>query len=412
MQRDYYEVLGVATTATEKEIKLAYRKLALLYHPDRNYGAVEEAEAKFKELTSAYSVLSDPNERSFYDANRSSILLGLEAGTATNVPIFKYMSPSCFSGFDDLPTGFYSVYRGVFAQLDTEESLCEGYIKLPSFGSSSSPLDEVSTFYLHWEAFSTRKAMCHEVEWNINHAPNREIRRLMERDNKSSMSGAKREFNEKVRVLVSCVKRRDPRVLELTLLRNKKAEEQRKRQEEVLRRKQLEKQQARERLRQQMIDAQNGDSEVDDESDVEIHDNQAFVDVDFDSFHVSTPTQSIKSDSEEERFFCEACKKEFKSQGELKNHENSRKHKENVAKRGGPVATNQNQSTTGSQPTATSTTNHSKAQSKSKSKKNGDLSCRQCGQEFSSKNKLFDHLEESGHAIAVLPSQPKSKRKK
>lgn len=65
-KRDYYEVLGVAKTATPDEIKKAYRKLALQYHPDRNPGN-KEAEEKFKEAAEAYGVLSDPDKRKRYD---------------------------------------------------------------------------------------------------------------------------------------------------------------------------------------------------------------------------------------------------------------------------------------------------------------------------------------------------------
>lgn len=65
-KRDYYEVLGVAKTATAEEIKKAYRKLAIQYHPDKNPGN-KEAEEKFKEAAEAYSVLSDPEKRKRYD---------------------------------------------------------------------------------------------------------------------------------------------------------------------------------------------------------------------------------------------------------------------------------------------------------------------------------------------------------
>ena len=64
--RDYYEVLGVPRTATEKEIKSAYRKLARKYHPDLNPGD-KAAEARFKELQGAYDVLSDAEKRKKYD---------------------------------------------------------------------------------------------------------------------------------------------------------------------------------------------------------------------------------------------------------------------------------------------------------------------------------------------------------
>ncbi len=63
--KDYYESLGISKSATPEEIKRAYRKLALQYHPDRN--KTKEAEAKFKEVTKAYEVLSDPQKRQTYD---------------------------------------------------------------------------------------------------------------------------------------------------------------------------------------------------------------------------------------------------------------------------------------------------------------------------------------------------------
>jgi molecular chaperone DnaJ len=65
-KQDYYELLGIGRNAGEEEIKKAYRKLALQYHPDRNPGD-KRAEEKFKEVSEAYSVLSDPQKRSQYD---------------------------------------------------------------------------------------------------------------------------------------------------------------------------------------------------------------------------------------------------------------------------------------------------------------------------------------------------------
>jgi curved DNA-binding protein len=64
--KDYYQILGVARTASAEEIRSAYRKLALKYHPDRNPGN-KQAEDKFKEMNEAYQVLSDPQKRARYD---------------------------------------------------------------------------------------------------------------------------------------------------------------------------------------------------------------------------------------------------------------------------------------------------------------------------------------------------------
>lgn len=69
--KDFYAILGVEKTASESEIKNAYRKLALKYHPDRNPGDHELAE-KFKEISVAYAVLSDPNKRRQYDISGPS----------------------------------------------------------------------------------------------------------------------------------------------------------------------------------------------------------------------------------------------------------------------------------------------------------------------------------------------------
>lgn len=65
-KRDYYEILGVSKTATAEEIKKAYRKVAIQFHPDKNPNN-KEAEEKFKEAAEAYEVLSDVNKRAQYD---------------------------------------------------------------------------------------------------------------------------------------------------------------------------------------------------------------------------------------------------------------------------------------------------------------------------------------------------------
>lgn len=65
MGKDYYKILGIPRSATDDEIKKAYRKLALRYHPDKNKSP--NAEEKFKEVAEAYEVLSDKSKRDLYD---------------------------------------------------------------------------------------------------------------------------------------------------------------------------------------------------------------------------------------------------------------------------------------------------------------------------------------------------------
>ena len=76
---DFYNTLGVARNASDDDIKKAYRKLAMTYHPDRNNGS-SEAEEKFKEITEAYDVLRDPNKRAMYDRYGEAGLRGGAGG--------------------------------------------------------------------------------------------------------------------------------------------------------------------------------------------------------------------------------------------------------------------------------------------------------------------------------------------
>jgi molecular chaperone DnaJ len=101
-KRDYYEVLGVGRNATEQELKGAYRKLALKYHPDRNPGN-KEAEEKFKEAAEAYAVLSDAEKRRAYDMYGHQGVSGA-AGAGFSPDIFADFSDifGDFFGFGDL----------------------------------------------------------------------------------------------------------------------------------------------------------------------------------------------------------------------------------------------------------------------------------------------------------------------
>ena len=99
-KRDYYEVLGVARTATEQEIKSAYRKLALKHHPDRNPGD-KAAEDQFKEAAEAYAVLADADKRHMFDRFGHAGL----GGAATSG-----FDPTVFTGFEDILGGLGDIF--------------------------------------------------------------------------------------------------------------------------------------------------------------------------------------------------------------------------------------------------------------------------------------------------------------
>jgi len=98
-KRDYYEVLGVSRAAEEEDIKKAYRKLAMKYHPDRNPGD-KEAEERFKEAAEAYDVLTDREKRDIYDRFGHDGLVGTG---------FRG-----FSGFDDIFSSFGDIFEDFF----------------------------------------------------------------------------------------------------------------------------------------------------------------------------------------------------------------------------------------------------------------------------------------------------------
>jgi len=105
-KRDYYEVLGVQKNASKDEIKKAYRKLAIQYHPDKNPGN-KQAEEKFKEATEAYEILGDDQKKSAYDQFGFAGVEGMSGqGDYSNV----------FHGFEDIfgEGGFSSIFENFF----------------------------------------------------------------------------------------------------------------------------------------------------------------------------------------------------------------------------------------------------------------------------------------------------------
>lgn len=114
-KRDYYEVLGVSKTATDEEIKKAYRKLAKKWHPDANPDNKKEAEEKFKEVSEAYETLSNSQKRRMYDQFGADGPQGFNGfNGAGNGNYYSYSSTGFdgFDGFGDFGDIFSSIFGG------------------------------------------------------------------------------------------------------------------------------------------------------------------------------------------------------------------------------------------------------------------------------------------------------------
>lgn len=329
--RCHYEVLGVQRDADDAEIKKSYRKMALRYHPDKNPDNVDEYTEIFREIQCAYDVLSDKQERAFYDKHREAILKGGDEFVDDSLDLMRFFNPSCHTGYNDKPDGFYVVYGDVFRTLSEEE---EPYLEgdsadeydVPEFGDSNSDYETVvAPFYSYWLGFCTRKSFVWKDKYDIRQAPNRPTQRLMEKENKKIRDQFKRKRNEEVRALVAYIRKRDRRVKafleeqEATKLENKRKMEE-KRAEEIRKRNE-----ALGEYKEQdwmtmddsaldSIDAHFGGSDVD-ELDI-LQDDDSLGNEDF--------VEMV------DEFYCIACEKTFKSEKALSNHEKSKKHKENL----------------------------------------------------------------------------------
>ncbi|CAG8575883.1 6642_t:CDS:2 [Ambispora gerdemannii] len=340
----HYDLLCVARNATAEEIKKAYHKKALEWHPDKNHERIEEATKQFSAIQQAYEVLSDPNERSWYDSHRDAILRDDEdiyddfdsedigrrkyrgptvAGTTTN-DLMRFFDAGCFSGFDDNPKGFFTIYRNLFEKLAYEEEEAfanefdiedsAGFINLPSFGTSTTPSDfdeetsgnPIKLFYTAWLGFSTRKTFRWLDKFKLSEAPDRRVKKLMEKENQKERETGRRDYNEAVRELISFVQKRDPRwksYLEVLQRRN---------QERVA---QAKARAVRDRA-QHIAELQN-------------YTEQEWAKIDEEGLDEDTDQQD--DDEEElEELYCPACNKSFKHDKQWVNHEQSRKHLRNA----------------------------------------------------------------------------------
>ena len=299
---------------TCQRIKKAYRRKALELHPDRNYGDVENTTRLFAEVQSAYEVLSDPQERAWYDSHRYT------RGSAdaeeyyqrdVKVTTAEDLTEMClnryaFSDFSDSPSGFYATVREVFDRLAMEEKVACELQDLepsihPSFGSAQDTYEEtVKPFYSVWTNFATQKNFSWVDLYHYADAMDRRTRRAMDKENKRFRDEAIREFNEAVRFLAAFVRNRDPRYKPVV-------------QSDWERHQQMRQRSAAQAAQARAANhAKLAKDSIPDWARTKHADDEQMI---------------ASSESEAEAVFeCVVCKKSFKSENQYSAHEKSKKH--------------------------------------------------------------------------------------
>lgn len=358
MKTDYYVLLGVEESATFLELKKAYRKKALLLHPDKNPNDIENTTRLFNEVRTAYETLSDPQERSWYDSHKFQILM--EDGDSSNEAnsnddnfdtyyagtsyqdIERYMNLNLYQQFNDSVNGFYAVISVLLDKIASEEVTAGKQQKLPGFrdykddtsfatvcdpkellyprmGNSKTAFESTRMFYKIWSNFQSVKTFTWCDEYRYSSAPDRRTRRIMEKENKKLRDLAKKVYNETVRKLIAFIKKLDPRMDPKVRERHEKEKLARQR-EEMKIQAQLEK---AERQRQRKLFEEQDWQTIDPDSLAEI---EAQLDKIYEEERKINGEESEDDAFDNNIFECIICDKTFKSEKQFSDHERSKKH--------------------------------------------------------------------------------------
>ncbi|NXU91784.1 DJC21 protein, partial [Xiphorhynchus elegans] len=330
--RCHYEVLGVRRDAAEAELRQAYRRLALRWHPDKNLENAEEAAEQFKLIQAAYDVLSDPQERAWYDNHREALLKGGVDGEYQDdsLDLLHYFTVSCYSGYGD---------DEKFAKEEMEYMTQEDPEEFPMFGYSQSDYDTVvHPFYAYWQSFCTQKNFAWKEEYDTRQASNRWEKRAMEKENKKTREKARKERNELIRQLVAFIRKRDKRVQAHRKLVEEQNAEKTRKAEEFRRQQKLKQAKLAEQYKEQswitMSDLERELQEMEAQYEKEFGDGSDGED-ELEEPEIKGIEDKLNDETGEAEFvdglYCPACDKFFKTERTMKNHEKSKKHREMVA---------------------------------------------------------------------------------
>lgn len=236
-----YDLLETERTASPLELKKAYRKVALQLHPDRNFNREEEATVRFAKVQAAYDILSDPQEREWYDSHETNDYNEYQHPVTSTEELKQYRDPSYVRTLNPQKDEFYRLASELFDRLRNEEleaafeaEIDSGEVLVanaPSFGHIDTPWSEVRAFYSAWESFASLKSFAWEDMYPIHHATDRRQKRTFESRNKRLRDAARREYNDAVRSLVRDIRQVDVRAQKQKKLKSQekaKAEEKAK----------------------------------------------------------------------------------------------------------------------------------------------------------------------------------------
>ncbi|KAK9893748.1 DnaJ-domain-containing protein [Cystobasidium minutum MCA 4210] len=375
---DYYQLLGVEVEATSEEIRKAFRREALKWHPDKNAGS-EEASKRFIKIQAAYDVLSDNQERAYYDSHRGDLGgelsgnnfqrddedegdLRQRAQQASNAKqsvrisakqLTRFFDGSLWNNdFSDSSEGFYGIYRTLFETINQSEVYATAPagepplsppVHYPTFGNSTTQYDaadgELKRFYSSFLSFASRRPFNEADKYRLQDAPDRQVRRLMERENKRARDDARKEYNEAVRSLAAFLKKRDPRFLNSAASDPVKLKHlEKKRLEAQLRDAAIQAAKKREEAAKAFVEqdwmkvktSASADAEWNDGEDEEEENKDEAENGDLREHNGMSAADDPDHEEPVDDWYCAACDKMFNSQGAWDNHERSRKHLQNT----------------------------------------------------------------------------------
>ncbi|KAM9214094.1 dnaJ homolog subfamily C member 21 [Leptosomus discolor] len=311
---------------------------------DKNLENAEEAAEQFKLIQAAYDVLSDPQERAWYDNHREALLKGGVDGDYQDdsLDLLHYFTVSCYSGYGDDERGFFTVYRQVFENIAKEEMeymTQEDIEEFPMFGCSQSDYDTVvHPFYAYWQSFCTQKNFAWKEEYDTRKASNRWEKRAMEKENKKTRDKARKERNELIRQLVAFIRKRDKRVQAHRKLVEEQNAEKTRKAEEFRRQQKLKQAKLAEQYKEQswitMSDLERELQQMEAQYEREFGDGSGDKD-ELEEEATQLTEDKLNAETEEAEFvddlYCPACDKVLKTEKAMKNHEKSKKHREMVA---------------------------------------------------------------------------------